>query len=320
MLERLKRRILYSRPFRSLIAWSQRLVLPGFAGFSVYAISRFFLRAIGEGHLITRASAIAFKLFMALFPAIIVLLTLLPFVPIAEFQEKLMGNLEELMPAEVFRFVESTLEDLVVKKHSTLLSVSFLLGLYFASNSVDAILNGFSESSQHDTWHNPLKQRLLSMGLLLALTLMSVVAILLLTVSGSVITWADAHGLLPGDLTVFGLQLARWVISMLLVLGAFSLLYYAGDPMAKRFRFFTPGAILATFLFIIVSQALAYFFSNFTDYNALYGSIGAILAVQLWLYLNMLVLLVGYELNTSISRARRSRSSELRVRRDQGVA
>ena len=320
MLERLKRRVLYSRPFRSLIAWSRRLVLPGFAGFSLYAISRFFFRAIGEGHLITRASAIAFKLFMALFPAIIVLLTLIPFVPIPEFQAKLMANLAELMPTEVFRFVESTLEDLVVKKHSTLLSVSFLLGLYFASNSVDAILNGFSESSQHDTWHNPFKQRLLSLGLLLALTLMSVLAILLLTVSGGVISWADARGLLPDQLTVFGLQLARWAISLLLVLGVISLLYNAGDPTARKFRFFTPGAILATLLFVLVSEALAYFFSNFTDYNALYGSIGAILAVQLWLYLNMLVLLVGYELNTSISRARRSRSGELRIRRDQGTA
>ena len=92
-----------------------------------------------------------------------------------------------------------------------------------------------------------------------------------------------------------------------------SLLYTAGDPTAKRFKAFSPGAILAVFLILLISQGLAYVFSNITDYNALYGSIGAILAVQLWIYFNMIALLVGYELNISIARALRQHSSKLNV-------
>lgn len=313
MVERLKRRILFSRPFRTLIGWGQRIVLPGFEGFSVYAISRFFFGAIGQGHLITRASAISFKLFMAFFPALIVLLTLIPYIPVEDFQNKLLLEFSRMLPVEVFEFLRSTLEDLLVRKHSTLLSVSFLVGLYLASNSMDAILNGFSESNHITTWHTPLKQRLLSVGLLVAFTVMIVVAIVVLTVSGSLIDWIEKKRLITDDLSLFGLEFAKWTISLFLVLTSISLLYNAGDPTAKRFRTFTPGSILATVLFVVVAKALAYVFANFTDYNALYGSIGAILAVQFWLYLNMIVLLVGFELNTSIVRARIEHGKALRM-------
>ena len=110
------------------------------------------------------------------------------------------------------------------------------------------------------------------------------------------------------------LFLVKWIVSILVVVLFVSLLYNAGDPTTKRFRLFTPGAILAMLLIMLVSQALAFVFSNITDYNALYGSIGAILAVQLWLYFNMIVLLIGYELNTSIMRARNHRSAHLQLK------
>ncbi|MBK8226570.1 MAG: YihY/virulence factor BrkB family protein [Flavobacteriales bacterium] len=314
MIERLQRRILYSRPFRRLIAWASRIILPGFEGFNVYQIARFFIGALATGHIVTRASAIAFKLFLAFFPAVIVLLTLIPYVPIADFQARLLSTFQDMMPLEVFRFINSTLEDLVVKKHGTLLSVSFLVGLYLASNSVDAILAGFSGSTNITKWHSPLKQRLLSLGLLVALTALAVIAIPLLTVSGIAIHWVTDLGLMPGGLVTYALFGGKWIITILVVIAAVSLLYNAGDPTARRFRLFTPGALLAVLLILIVSQALAYMFSNITNYNALYGSIGAILAVQFWIYFNMIAILVGYELNTSIARARILRRTRLEVR------
>jgi membrane protein len=313
-MERLLRRLIWSRPFRRLIGWAQRIVLPGFAGFDLYRITRFFIGALTTGHIITRASAIAFKLFLAFFPAVIVLLTLIPYVPIADFQERLLGIFHDMMPMEVFRFIESTLHDLVVKKHGTLLSVSFVVGIYLASNSIDAILAGFSESSNLERWHSPLKQRLLSLGLLVALTLLMVIAIPVMTFGGIAIRKVEELGLLNDGLTVWALFGLKWAVSILVVIVAVSLLYSAGDPHARRFRVFSPGSLLAVFLILLISQALAYMFSNITNYNALYGSIGAILAVQLWIYFNMIAVLVGYELNTSIGRARRLRSKRLEVR------
>ncbi|MBL7955312.1 MAG: YihY/virulence factor BrkB family protein [Flavobacteriales bacterium] len=315
MKERLKRKLLFSRQNRRLVGWARRIILPGFEGFSLYEISRFFFRALFEGHLVTRASAISFKVFVAFFPAVLVLLTMIPYIPIADFQTKLLTTFHDMLPGEVYTFIESTLHDLLIRKHGALLSVSFLVGVYLASNSIDAILEGFSGSANHTTWHTPLKQRLLSLGLLLALTVLTMIAIPLLTFSGSVIYRLDSLGFFTSYFQVAALFAAKWIVSIFVVVMFVSLLYNAGDPTARRFRLFTPGAILAVCLILVVSQALAFMFSYITDYNALYGSIGAILAVQLWLYFNMIVLLVGYELNTSIVRARIQRSEHLQLRR-----
>ncbi|MGV3637965.1 MAG: YihY/virulence factor BrkB family protein [Flavobacteriales bacterium] len=297
------------------MGWARRVILPGFEGFSLYEISRFFFRALFEGHLVTRASAISFKVFVAFFPAVLVLLTMIPYIPIADFQTKLLTTFRDMLPGEVYSFIESTLHDLLIRKHGALLSVSFLVGVYLASNSIDAILEGFSGSANHTMWHTPLKQRLLSLGLLLALTVLTMIAIPLLTFSGSVIYRLDSLGFFTSYFQVAALFAAKWIVSILVVVMFVSLLYNAGDPTARRFRLFTPGAILAVCLILVVSQALAFMFSYITDYNALYGSIGAILAVQFWLYFNMIVLLVGYELNTSIVRARIQRSEHLQLRR-----
>ncbi|HMW98346.1 MAG TPA: YihY/virulence factor BrkB family protein [Flavobacteriales bacterium] len=314
MLKRLWRKVLYSRANRSLISWAQRIRFPGSGGFSVYHIARFFFLALAEGRLTTRASAIAFKLFLAFFPIIILLLTLIPYIPVADFQEKLLHNFQAMLPPAVFDFIHGLLHDLVVRKHGGLLSVSFITGLYFASNGLDAILMGFRGSYHIERWHSPLMQRLLSLGLLLALTVMMVVAMALLTFSNHVIRMLPDLGIRLGDLEHFGLFAAKWSITVVLITACIGLLYSAGDPGARRFRIFTPGAVLAVILTLLLSQALAFFFARITDYNALYGSLGAILAVQLWLYFNMLVLLIGFELNTSISKARSERTDTLRLK------
>lgn len=315
MNERLKRRLLYSRQNRRMIGWAQRIILPGFEGFSLYEISRFFFNALFEGNLITRASAIAFKVFLAFFPAVLVMLTMIPYIPIADLQTKLLATFHDMLPQEVYDFIESTLHDLLIRKHGALLSFSFLVGVYMASNSIDAILVGFSGSANHTTWHSALKQRLLSLGLLMALSILTLIAIPLLTFSGSLIYRLEEVGFFSSYFQMAALFAAKWVVSILVVVMFVSLLYNAGDPTARRFKLFTPGAILAVVLIMVVSQALAFMFSYITDYNALYGSIGAILAVQLWLYFNMIVLLVGYELNTSIVRARIQRREHLELRR-----
>jgi membrane protein len=315
MVERIKRKIIYSRWFRRIIDGAKRLRPPGFEGFSIYEISRFFIKALYEGRLVTRASAISFKLFMAFFPAMIVLLTLIPYVPIADFQERLLDTFEEMLPLEVFRFIENTLTDLVVKKHGALLSASFVVGLYLASNSIDAILEGFSGSTNLSDWHSALKQRLLSLGLLLVLTVLAALAVPLLTLSGLVIDKLEAYDIFSSAAQIWAVHAAKWVVSILLALMAVSLLYHVGDPSTERFKLITPGSLLTVLLIVLVSQGLAFVFSNITDYNALYGSIGAILAVQLWIYFNMLALLIGYELNISISRARNRQRHQLELRK-----
>ncbi|HEY0976106.1 MAG TPA: YihY/virulence factor BrkB family protein [Flavobacteriales bacterium] len=315
--ERLKRQLLYSRTNRRLIAWTAAWHPPGFAGLDLFRISRFFFRAIHQGELVTRASAIAFRLFLALFPGLLVLLTLIPFIPVPHFQETLLLSFRELLPVEVYRFIEGLLHDLLVKKHSTLLSVSFVLGIFFASNSIAAILDGFSASYQVTTWHSPLKQRLWSLGLLFVLAVLCVMAAALLTLGSWTVSELRSSGIVLNAWERGLFFFLKGAVAVLLTLCALSLLYFAGDPTAKRFRLFTPGAILALVLVFVLSQGLAFMFDHITDYNALYGSIGAIIAVQIWLYLNMIVILVGYELNASIAMAKRRK--DVRTAADRSV-
>jgi membrane protein len=290
----------------------QQIVLPGFGGFSIYHISRFFFHALFQGNLVNRAAAIAFRIFLAFFPAIIVLLTLIPFIPVPDFQEKLLGAFRNMLPGEVYHFIEGLLHDLVLRKHSALLSLSFVFGLFLASNSVNAVLQGFQHSTFVTEWYQPWKQRLISLLLMFLLTLLSVVATAVLTIS----SWGRSliHQGTDGFhwLESVGFGIVRWATSVMLVLVAVSLLYHAGTPGKKKFQLVTPGAVLTIILIFALSRALAFVFTNVTDYNALYGSIGVIIAVQLWLYFNMIVLLIGYELNTSIDKARREHSRDLR--------
>ncbi|MBP8824197.1 MAG: YihY/virulence factor BrkB family protein [Flavobacteriales bacterium] len=311
MAAKLVRKLLFMKPVRRAISLLQRIVLPGFGGFSLYHVSRFFFHALSQGNLVDRAAAIAFRLFLALFPALIVLLTLIPFIPVPDFQVKLLGAFHTMLPQEVYAFIEGLLHDLVLRKHSTLLSVSFIFGIFLASNSMHAILQGFSRSAYVTEWYRPWKQRVVSLLLMFSFSLLCVLATAVLTASSWGRSLLHDHGDHFHFLESAGFTLVRWATSVMLVLVAISLLYYAGSPGQRRFHLFTPGAVLAIGLIFLLSRALAFVFNNVTDYNALYGSIGVILAVQLWLHFNMIVLLIGYELNTSIAKARREHSRKL---------
>lgn len=312
MAVKLVRKLLFSRPVRRIIALLQQVVLPGFGGFSVYHISRFFFHALFQGNLVERAAAIAFRLFLAFFPAIITLLTLIPVIPIPDFQVKLLGAFHSMLPQEVYDFVEGMLHDLVLRKHNTLLSISFIFGIFLASNSINAIMQGFRHSTFVTDWYRPWKQRVISLLLMLLLTLLCVVATAVLTITSFGRTLLHDNGDHLHFLESAGFVAVRWATSVMLVLVAVALLYHAGSPGKRRFQLITPGAVLAVLLIFLLSRALAFVFTNVTNYNALYGSIGVVLAVQLWLYFNMLVLLIGYELNTSIAKAHR----EHRIRLD----
>lgn len=320
MAVHLLHRLLYSRANRRLIGWAEKVVLPGFSGFSIYHISRFFFHALFQGNLVNRAAAIAFRLFLSLFPAIIVLLTLIPFIPVPDFQTKLLGAFRSMLPGEVYHFIEGLLHDLLIRRHTTLLSISFVAGLFLASNSIHAILQGFRSSTFVTDWYRPWKQRLISLLLMFLLTLLGITATAVLTIS----SWG--HSLMHSDghafhlLESFGFGVVRWAVSVMLVLVAIALLYHAGSPGKRKFHLFTPGAVLALVLVFLLSRALAFVFTYVTDYNALYGSIGVILAVQLWLYFNMIVLLIGYELNTSIAKAHSEHGSKLRLTGEQAPA
>ena len=302
---------IYNRNFiQKQIEYSKRLVLPGFEGIPLFEVLEFLFKGLQKSSLTTRASSLAFRFFLALFPMIIFLLSLLPYIPIQDFYDKLLLILEELLPHEAFKTSVETIDDLFNKKHNTLLSFGFLFALYLASDGVNAMILAFQNA-----YHNPkpasfLKQRSTSLLLLLILTILMVLAVGLIVFSGVIISFLISNGFMTDGISVVLLNVANMIILLFIFLLGISSIYYFGSMEYKRFKFISAGSTLAALLTILLSFGFAFYVNNFASYNKVYGSIGTLIVIMLWLYFNSLVLLIGYELNASIKHAKEVKSNK----------
>lgn len=280
---------------------------PGFEGMSLWYVSRFFTEALMKGQVVTRAAAISFRLFLAFFPAILMLLTLIPYIPVDNFQVSLFDNIRGFFPGDTFRLFESTLDDLINQKHSGLLSIGFILLIYYASNSINAILIGFNSSYHIEDKNHPVMMRIASIILIFFLGFLMLVAVIIVVFSGTVFEYLHKIGIIGDRGYLPILHFAKWVISVGLMYAIISTLYNVGvRKKLRRWRFFNAGATLATLSFVLTSVAFAYFVTNFAAYNKLYGSLGTLMILLIWLNFNCIIILMGFELNVSIRKARKS--------------
>lgn len=305
---------IYNRSFiQKQIEYSKRLVLPGFEGIPLFEVLEFLFKGLQKSSLTTRASSLAFRFFLALFPMIIFLLSLLPYIPIQDFYDKLLLILEELLPHEAFKASVETIDDLFNKKHNTLLSFGFLFALYLASDGVNAMILAFQNA-----YHNPkpasfLKQRSTSLLLLFILIILMVLAVGLIVFSGVIISFLISNGFMTDGISVVLLNVANMIILLFIFLLGISSIYYFGSMEYKKFKFISAGSTLAAILTIILSFGFAFYVNNFASYNKVYGSIGTLIVIMLWLYFNSLVLLIGYELNASIKHAKEVKSNKNKI-------
>ncbi len=303
-IEEFYKKIIEWKPIANIIAFSKRLVLPGFDGMPFYDVSLFFVKGIQKGSITQRASSLSFNFFLALFPAIIFFFTLIPYLPINDFQTTLFSIFQSVLPENAFETVKSTISDILTNKRSGLLSVGFLMTLYFATNGVNAVIDAFNKS-YHTLENRPwVKQRLISVFLVIILAVLLITAIALITVGSFLLNYLVKYGLLKGEITIYLLFASRWIILLAMLFFGISFLYYFAPAKKKRFRFISAGSSLATFLILITTFGFNFYVTNFSKYNALYGSIGTLIIILMWIYFNAIILLIGFELNASISNAK----------------
>ena len=290
---------------RLLIAPLEQLHPWGFQGMSAWDVFRFFVVGVAEGALGIRAAAIAFQVFVAIFPVILVLLSLLPLVPVEDFQGNLFDALRVYFPGDTFRLVESTVEDLLATGvHPEIASLGFLLMLFYASSSINGILSGLNEAHHLERRGNWLLMRAMSMLLMVVFSLFLIVAVLLIVFSGSLLDWLMANGFVAlEDLPL--IQAIRWLTTLILLYTTITALYNAADFTKDRWKFFTPGAIATTCLIVLTSIAFAWFANTLSSYNRLYGSLGTLLLLLVWLNVNCFLLIIGFDLNTALNKARK---------------
>ncbi len=288
----------------------KRIVLPGFEGASLNNVFRFVVKGFSKGALVTRASSIAFNLLMALLPASIFIFTLIPFIPLPNFHQELIKLFESIIPSEAYSFLESTIIDVITRKSSGLLLFMFIATIVFSTNGIHAVIHSFVVSShnfQSRTW---VEQRKISVVLLVIIVMMIAIAGLLLIFGKMAITRLVELRIVEKSLVFYLIMVLKWIVIILLLFLAISFLYWLAPAKRADFRFISPGSILATGLFILTSLGFSAYVNNFGQYNKLYGSIGTLMVILLWLYLNSIALLIGFELNMSIKTAIAERSNE----------
>lgn len=284
---------------RKIIYLSKRIILPGFDKLPVYYVAKFYFKGLVEGSLETKASSLAYKFFLAIFPTIIFLLTLIPYIPIENFRIELMEIMENLLPQEGYKFLNDSLVSLISDTDSGLLSFGFVFALYLATSGFDGMQTAFMDSYNTNFKRSIIKTRLVSILMLFILTVLLILSIASILISEYMVHYILEEGSFSSILLLIG----KWVIIAALCFFGISSLYYLGGNRKMKWRFFSAGSSLATVLVIIVSLAFGFYVDNFANYNKIYGSIGTIIIVMLWIYFNSYVLLIGFELNASIQQA-----------------
>lgn len=302
----LKKKFPRRRSVRKVLIWSKRLVLPGFDGVPLFDVAVFFIKGIRQGDITNRAAALSYNFFLAIFPAIIFFFSLIPYIPIHNFQDSLLNLLKDFIPQQSYAAVEGTLFDIVKRPRGSLLSFGFILAMYFATNSVNSLIEAFNHTYHTIETRSYIRQRLTSIALVFVLSVLVVVAIALITFGPIVLNWMQSHNLLTDRLTFIMLSAGKWLITLALLFFAFSFLFYYAPSRKQRFRFISAGSTMTTLLFIAASVGFNFYVNNFSTYNTLYGSIGALIIFMLWIYFNAIIILLGFELNASISVARKN--------------
>ncbi len=292
---------------------AKKITFPGFDEMPLYDVMVFFWRSIVDGSLTTRASAITFSFFMALFPAIIFLFTLIPYIPIDNFQIELFLLIKDMVPETAFLAIEETVQDILTKERGDLLSIGFFMALIFSTNGLASMMSAFDASLhtfERRTWWG---QHLIALVLLVILSFLITAAIGMITFGQHFINYLVANNYLKDAFTIYTLIIGKWLVIVFLFFIANSFLYYLAPAKKTKWRFISAGSTLSTFLIVITFVVFSYYINRFGQYNKLYGSIGTLLVIMLLMYFLSLILLIGFELNASISEAiKHSKKQNLR--------
>lgn len=290
--------------FLLIIRWSKQITFPGLDKIPVYDIMVFFYHGLTRGSLTTRASAIAFNFYLALFPAIIFGFTLIPYLPIEDFQNTMLDLVQNLIPSMAFLSLQDTITDIVTNQRSGLLSFGFIAALYFSTNGFNSLIDAFN-ASYHSVEIRPWwGQRLISILLVVIIFSMTIAAVILIIFGEHITEYLIGTNFMKDSFWLISSQAIRWLIILALFFFAISSLYYLAPSHKFRFRFISAGSTLATVLCVLISLGFSFYINHFNNYNSLYGSIGTILILLMWLYFNAFGLLIGFELNVSIGLGR----------------
>lgn len=287
--------------FRFIESKSKKIILPGFRGVPLYDVFNFFIRQIQKTGLTERSAAVSYNFIMAIPPVCLFLFTLipnLPFIRTREIKKNLHIIIQDIIPARehntnLIKFVDSFFGD---DPRIGLLSFGFVLLLFFGSNGMMGLMRSFNKGYIGFERRTGIQTRWMAIKLTVIIMALLLACLVLLILQGAVLNWLGIKN--EGLLAL--INLLRWIFIVSLIFFSISFIYRHAPATKKKWKLISPGSILATSLSIIATVGFSIFVNNFGRYNALYGSIGTLIVLMSVVYINSLVLLIGYELNVSI--------------------
>ena len=292
----------------NLIQFLKKIKPNSFYGFSFYDILRMYIIGIIKGTLSSRAGSISFSFFMAIFPFILFILNLIPFIDlipflsIQDFDKTLLTYIEFFIPSETQSFFNSIFEDIQNKPRGGLLSSVFVLSIIFTANGVSAIFSGFEDSYHIELSRNFFKQYLYSIAVSFLLAFLFLFAVVIFFYFEFFIL-KNLESLIESEIN--WIRIGQFIFFGFITHSTVCILYYFGTIEVKKLRFLSPGALMTTLLFFLTTYFFGVYIDNFSNYNQLYGSIGALLIFLLYIWINSNILLLGFELNATIASFKR---------------
>jgi membrane protein len=288
---------------RNLMYFTKKIKLPWLEGLSFYDLLEHYGIGIAQGAISYRAGAIAFSFFMALFPFALFILNLIPYIPIEGFQQDFLQFVEESVPPNTFEAIASIIQDITNNSYKGLLSSGFILSSFLMANGLNAILGGFENSHHVILKRGFFRQYIVALAMSLLLTFLLIVTVATIVIFEVFIQQIKLQDVLNDNIQV--IVIGRYVFFMLMILITTSILFKFGTRETKKNSFISIGSVFTTVLIIISSYAFGIWVVRFSKYNELYGSIGTLLIMMFYIWLNCMILLLGFELNATINRLKR---------------
>ncbi len=269
---------------------------------TLYTFIKVFFTSLYKDDILEKAKGIAYNFTLAIFPAIIFLFAIIPYFKIPDLSNTVIGFIEDI-DLEVLDQVTPIVEDIINTPRGGLVSFSVFFAFYLATNGTLTLMNAFDLCYKTKYTRNYFKRYLIAGGLTILLVFVMSLSMILLIGGQIALNFLVDFGILTQNFLIFLITALRLIVLFSMFLAAISFLYYFGPAVIDRWRFISPGSVAATLLIIAIAYSFSFYLANFGQYHKFYGSIGAIIAFMIWLYLDAVVLLLGFEVNAGIDRA-----------------
>jgi len=285
---------------RHFVRWTKKIKLNWLSGLSLYDLLELYIIGITEAALSNRAGSIAFSFFMALFPFALFILNLIPFIPIEGFQDDFLNFVADGVPPNTFYAIKNIINDILHNSHSGLLSSGFILSVFLMANGLNAILGGFENSKHVLVKRGFFHQYFVAVGMSLLLAFLLIITVAIIVVFEVFIQKLHATDFLSENIPL--IVMGRYAFLILMILMTTSILFKFGTKNQESRSFISIGSVFTTILTIISSYFFGVWVIRFSKYNELYGSIGTLLIVMFYIWINCMILLLGFELNEVINK------------------